>query len=291
MGATLKQLAVLSAVVEHDGFGAAAEELGVDQSSVSHSIAALEKSAGAPLVHRTGPLRPTELGRALLPHARSALAATRAIESLISEHHQNKPAGTVKIAASPTAAHRMLPRLLNHWAEALPNVDVRVFEGDDDELEEWLGSGVVDCAILIDPDIAPPESVQLVKDRFQAVLRNDHPFSSLEQVGLRELLEDPLLVSSGGCEPQIRTLHELSGVSYSPAQRVRELSTLLSMVESNIGIAIMPSLASTMLPNSLIMVDITPCLERTLVFTGPPNRPWHPQVRRMLALIESMSAD
>lgn len=291
MGVTLKQLAVLSAVVEHDGFGAAAEHLGVDQSSVSHSVAALERTAGAPLVHRTSPLRPTELGRALLPHARTALAATRAIESLISEHHQNEPAGTVKIAASPTVAHRLLPRLLNHWAESLPGVDIRVFEGDDDELEEWLNSGVVDCAILIDPEPMPADGVELLQDRFRAVLRNDHPFSSLDQVGLPELLDDPLLVSSGGCEPQIKELHALSGVRYDPAQRVRELSTLLSMVENDIGVAIMPSLASSMLPGTLVMVDITPRLERRLVFAGPSARPWHPQVSRMLELITTMSAD
>ncbi len=284
MGVTLKQLAVLSAVMEHEGFGAAAEELGVNQSSVSHSIAALEKAAGASLVNRTSPLRATELGRALLPHARTALAASRAIESLISEHHQNKPIGTVKIATSPTAAHRMLPKLLHDWTEALPDVDVRVFEGDDDELEEWLSSGVVDCAILIDPESTPPGRVELLTDKFQAVLRKDHPLSAQDQVGLVELLEDPLLVSSGGCEPQIRTLHTLSGVRYSPAQRVREISTLLSMVEGDIGVAIMPSLAASMLPESLVMVDLEPHLERRLVLTGPTNRPWHPQVTRMIEL-------
>ncbi|MUK00619.1 LysR family transcriptional regulator [Vibrio cholerae] len=284
MGVTLKQLVVLSAVVEHDGFGAAAEALGVDQSSVSHSIAALEKSMGARLVTRTSPLRPTDLGRALLPHARTALAASRAIESLIDEHNQNKPAGTVRIAASQTAAHRMLPNLMNRWRQAFPDVDVRVFEGDDDELEEWLSSGVVDCAILIDPESVCPGGLELATDRFQAVLRKDHPFSTQKHVGLLDLLEEPLLVSSGGCEPQIRTLHTLSGARYSPAQRVREISTLLSMVENHIGVAIMPALAVSMLPDTLTMVDLEPHLERRLVLTGPSNRPWHPVVTRMLEL-------
>jgi DNA-binding transcriptional LysR family regulator len=284
MGVTLKQLMVLLSVVEHDGFGAAAHELGVDQSSISHSIAALEKTAGAPLVNRTSPLRPTELGRALLPHARAALAASRAIESLIDEHHRKSPAGTVRIAASPTVSHRMLPKLLNEWAAAFPGVDVRVFEGDDAELEEWLDSGVVDCAILIDPDTTPTGGMELLTDRFQAVLRQDHPFSSEDHVGLIDLLQDPLLVSAGGCEPHIKDLHARSGVRYRPAQRVREISTLLSMVENHIGVAIMPALASSMLPNTLVMIDLHPRLERQLVLTGPTNRPWHPQVTRMLEL-------
>lgn len=284
MGVTLKQLAVLSAVIEYDGFGAAAQELGVDQSSISHSVAALEKTAGASLVTRVSPVRPTELGQALLPHVRTALAAGRAIESLISEHHANKPTGTVRIAASQTAAHRMLPKMLKEWAESFPDVDIRVFEGDDDELEEWLNDGVVDCAILIDPGAVPAGGLELLTDRFRAVVRKDHPFSSQSQVELTELLEDPLLVSLGGCEPQIRTLHTRSGVGYNPAQRVREISTLLSMVESSIGVAIMPALAVSMLPTTLTMVDLTPHLERRLVLTGPANRPWHPQVTHMLEL-------
>ncbi|MGJ9373274.1 LysR family transcriptional regulator [Nesterenkonia sp. CF4.4] len=289
MSVTLKQLTVLSLVVEHGGFGAAAQELGVDQSSVSHSIAALEKTAGAALVTRTSPIQPTELGRHLIHHARSALAAARAIESVIEEHHQNVPTGTVKIAASQTAAHRLLPQLMNKWAQALPEVDVRIFEGDDEELEEWLDSGVVDCAILIDPEKTPAGGVELLTDRFQAVLRKDHPFSTEDRIALGELLEDPLLVSAGGCEPQIKAIHRRIGARYAPAQRVREISTLLSMVENDIGVAIMPALAVSMMPSTLVMVDLDPSLERRLVLTGPANRPWHPPVSRMLELIVTES--
>lgn len=78
------------------------------------------------------------------------------------------------------------------------------------------------------------DGVGLLQDRFRVVLRKDHPFSSLEQVWLPELLEDPLLVSLGGCEPHIRQLHALSGVHYNPAQCVREISTLLSMVMAEV---------------------------------------------------------
>ncbi|WP_298751316.1 LysR family transcriptional regulator [uncultured Serinicoccus sp.] len=284
MSITLKQLTVLVAVVEHEGFGAAASALGVDQSSVSHSIAALEKVAGASLVTRASPLRPTELGRALLPHARTAVASTRAIESLVSAHQQQPPTGTVRVAASPTVSHRMLPRMLKQWTAALPGVEVRLFEGDDDELDECLSSGVVDCAILIDPTTTPPGALELLRERFCAVVRTDHPFSGLEEVGLPDLLDDPLLVSAGGCEPQIRDLHTRCGVRYEPAQRVREISTLLSMVENDIGVAIMPSLATTLLPDTLTMVDLTPELHRRLVLTGPLDRPWHPQVANLVVV-------
>lgn len=281
MGPTLKQLSVFAGVVEYRGFGAAADQLGMGQSAVSHTLSALEKSVGAPLVTRTAPVRPTELGKALLPHAHSALAAARSIDSLISNHRRVSPAGGVKIAVSPTVAHGLMPQLLTRWRADLPDVDVRIFEAGDDELSDWLESGVVDCAILVDPSPEPTGGVELLTDVFQAVLRTDHPFSSLGEVELTDLLEDPLLISSSGCEAQIRQLHRTRKVPFSPAQRVRETATLLSMVEGDLGVAIMPSLAGSMLPESLVMVDLLPRLERRLVFSGPTGRVWHPCVARM----------
>ncbi len=281
MSVTLKQLAVFVVVTEHRSFGLAADQLGMGQSSVSHTLAALEKAVGDSLVTRSNPISATSLGQALLPHAQAALAATRAIDAVVSAHHEVKPSGTVRIAASPTASHRLVPELLALWVKELPGVQVRLFEGEDDELVQWLDTGTVDCAILVDPPTTPAGGVELVRDAFKAVVQTDHPYSTQAQVSLPELLEDPLLVSSSGCEPQIRHLHALSGVDYNPAQRVRELTTLLNMVDSDLGVAVMPALAATMLPDTLTMIDLTPRLERRLVFTGPTNRPWNPHVPHM----------
>lgn len=46
----------------------------------------------------------------------------------------------------------------------------------------------------------PDGGVELIRDRFQAVLSADHPFSSLQEVELPELIKDPLIVSSSVCE-------------------------------------------------------------------------------------------
>ena len=100
-------------------------------------------------------------------------------------------------------------------------------------------------------------------------------------MALDDLLDDPLLVSSSGCEPQIRTLHERAGLVFVPAQPVRSVTTLLGMVEAGLGVTIMPSLAASLLPRDLVMVDLADRLDRHLVFSGRAGRPWHPHVRRM----------
>lgn len=281
MSTTLRQLQVFAAVVDELGFGAAAEKLQMSQSAVSHTLAALERATGTPLVRRSPAAGATGIGEDLLPHARSVLAAARAFESAVDKHRGRKDSGMVRLAAAPTASHRLVPELLGLWREQLPGIDIRLFEGGDDEIAEWLETGVVDAAILIDPDPMPKRGLILARDDFRAVVRADHPLARTGLIDLEDLLEDPLLVSSSGCEPQIKQLHSMIGARYAPAQRVHELSTLLSMVEAHLGVAVMPSLATTMLPDTLTMVELQPRLERSLALTGPTGRPWHPLVEQM----------
>ncbi|MGV9384226.1 LysR family transcriptional regulator [Nonomuraea sp. NPDC003707] len=281
MSVTLRQLEVFTAVIDHSGFGAAADHLRMSQSAVSHTLAAFERATGAPLVRRSPTITATVLGEILLPHARSVLAAARALEAAIETHNEEDATGLVRVAASPTVSHRLIPELFALWRTEIPGVDVRLFEGGDAEIEEWLATGAVDAAVLIDPDPFPAGGLLLAGDDFQAVLRRDHPLAASGHIELEDLLADPLLVTSSGCEPQIKQLHAMAGARYAPAQRVHEVSTLLAMVEVHLGVAIMPSLAATMLSDTLIMVGLEPRLGRRLVLTGPTDRPWHPHVTRM----------
>ncbi|WP_426988570.1 LysR family transcriptional regulator [Pseudarthrobacter sp. Y6] len=284
---TLRQLDVFVAVMDQGGFGAAADHLRMSQSAVSHALAALERASGAPLIVRAPTIATTSLGEAILPHARSVLANVRALRATVDIQREGLVRGMVRLAAAPTASHRLVPELLKRWRAELPGLDIRLFEGSDEELEVWLASGAVDAAVLIDPDPVPSGSIVLARDDFRAVLRSDHPLAGEKRVSLADLLEDPLLASSSGCEPQITRIHTMAGIPYAPAQRVHETSTLLGMVEAELGVAILPSLARSMLPENLVMVELEPHLDRTLVFSGPSGRPWHPGVERMRDIAET----
>src|ERR1700712_4617766 len=73
--ATLRQLEYLVTIVDQGSFTRAAELLHVTQPALSHQIRALERTAGGPLLERLPrSVRLTPTGRAMLPHARPALA-------------------------------------------------------------------------------------------------------------------------------------------------------------------------------------------------------------------------
>ncbi|UZN02049.1 LysR family transcriptional regulator [Cellulomonas sp. S1-8] len=279
------QLRLLVAVVEHASFTDAAIALGVSQSGVSHAIATLEKESGGRLVERDAPVRPTPLGQRLLPHARATLAS---VDAYTAESAASRHVGTVRLAAVPTVCQGLMPALLHHWAPRLPDIRVQVFEGDDEELPVWLESGTVDAAVLVDPTPFPQGARLVARDDFRAVVRRDHPLAEEPVIALAELHEDGLLVSAGGCEAQVRKMHADVALPFAPAQRVRELATMMRMVAEGIGVSIMPALGGAMLPAELTMRPLTPVLTRELVITGPLQRPWHPLVH---AVIDATDVD
>ncbi|PRY45077.1 LysR family transcriptional regulator [Umezawaea tangerina] len=282
MALNLAQLRAFLAVVDEGGFGAAADALGLTQSAVSHAVAALERTLGHPVVSRRGPAAPTAFGDEVLAHARAAVAASAAITDLAERRHGGAR-GTVRFAAPPTVCQGLLPDLLARWRVELPNVRVRVFEGEDDEVAEWLAGGTVDAAVLVDPP--PGAGVQVCEDAFHALLRTDHPLAGLPEVDVVDLADDPFLLSRGGCERHVRQAH--AGHPFTPRHRVRELATLLAMVGSGVGVSIVPGLVATMLPPGLVMVPLRYRVVRRLVLSGPAGREWHPAVT---ALVDSARA-
>ncbi|TDC76678.1 LysR family transcriptional regulator [Streptomyces hainanensis] len=270
----ITHLRAFLAVLDQGGFGSAAEELGVSQSAVSHAVATLERLLGAAvLVRGDGRPRPTALGERILPFARRTVDAHAALCALAAGHDP-RPSGTVRLAATATACLGVLPALLARWKADFPGVKVVLLEGDDDEVEEWLRAGAAELAVLVGRE--PPPGVPVASDTFQALLRRDHPLAGEAAIELADLDDDPLVLSTGGCEPYVEEVHRLSGVMLRPAHRVRDMGTLLTMVRGGIGVAIMPGLTATLLDHRLVLVPLTRTVTRHLSLTGPADRPWHP---------------
>ena len=281
---TLAQLRAVVAAVDHRSFTEAAASLAISQSAVSHAVSAFERAVGGRVVHRDPPVRPTALGERVLPHARAALASVGTLEDAA---RSPQLTGVVRLASVTTVYRAVLPPLLRRWEARLPDVDVQVFEGDDVEMSVWLEGGMVDAAVLVDPQTIPTGARLLATDDYRAVVRRDHPFAREPSISLVELIEDPLIVSGGGYEEQIRELHHRAGLTFESQRRVRELATLITMVEKGLGVSILPSLAAGMIGARLVMLPLTPLLERNLVVSGPLSRPWHPLVT---AILEELDA-
>ncbi|MFT3799192.1 LysR family transcriptional regulator [Microbacterium sp.] len=280
MAITLAQLRAFVAVADHEGFAAAADELGVTQSAISHAVATLEGELGLSLLHRRPALCLTTLGDDVLGHARAALASADALV-LTARQRSDDRGGTVRLGVTSTVCFGLLPQLLTRWRDAAPQITVRVFEGDDPELLSWLEDGTVDAAILINPERPHADAVAVGDDRYCAVVRDDHPLANSEHIAVEELLEDAILVSGGGCGPDIIALLRSRRPEFTPAQRVYDNAALLNLVAAGLGVTVFPSIGVGMLASGTRMICLEPSITRTMIFSGPTRRPWNPLVTRL----------
>ncbi len=108
-----EHLLTLLAVAESGSESAAAELLGVGQSSVSRRLAALQQASREPLTVRTAAgVRPTAAGERLLPHARAIRAALAASEREVAPQ-ESRPLA-FRLGFSQHAALGLAAQLMAH---------------------------------------------------------------------------------------------------------------------------------------------------------------------------------
>lgn len=144
MRAALGELSAVAAVAHHKSFRAAADELAMSPSALSHAIAMLEQRLGVRLFHRTTrSVAVTEAGARFLGRIQPAL---REIESAFAEAGDEgaTPTGTLRLNASRVAAQLIVMPLVIDLARRHPaiHVDLVTDERFVDIVAEGFDAGV-----------------------------------------------------------------------------------------------------------------------------------------------------
>src|SRR5216117_685191 len=127
----LTVLAAFAAVADERSFTKAAINLGVSRSAISHSIRTLEERLGLRLLARTTrSVAPTNAGERLLAQLRPALHDIQAALDEVGQLRA-KPAGTVRLIASPMAVAMVVWPKLAKFVRDYPEVVLDITtEGD-----------------------------------------------------------------------------------------------------------------------------------------------------------------
>src|SRR3954451_17796325 len=143
----LNALKSFEAAARHESFTRAAEELCVTQGAVSHQVKALEEELGVKLFNRERQrLLITEAGRDYLAVVRDALDRIAVGTERLVERQRS---GALTISTSPDFAAKWLVHRLGRFAEAHPDIDLRVsatmhhvdFSNEDVDLAVRHGDG------------------------------------------------------------------------------------------------------------------------------------------------------
>ncbi|MCL7930929.1 LysR family transcriptional regulator [Halomonas llamarensis] len=291
---SIAQLRALIAVAEAQSYTRAAERLGVSQSGVSHSMQALENLAGGPLIIKSPEgLAPTALGELVLTSARKVVGELQVLSQQVGRFH-NEADETLKIGVIPSALSGWLSPLLASFTSRYPDAISLVLEGMEEEIKEWVESGVINMGITTDVSQLNLTYWRehfdwqlLKKDEIVAVLPANHPLTKQASVTVAELAEHPLVMSSGGCEALIQQIfaHSMEEVdTFQVDFWVRDTRTLLQMVAGDVGVSLVPTLALNDKPMAnVVMLPLSPRRDRNLIAFWPKRQPLNQVGQQLLS--------
>jgi len=122
----LNDLYFFAAVVQHNGFSAAARAIGIDKTRLSRRVAELERHVGARLLQRsTRKLALTEAGEQFFARCTAAVESAQAAYDSVAEL-QSEPAGIVRLSCPVVLAQNYLAPILPAFLETHRKVRVVV---------------------------------------------------------------------------------------------------------------------------------------------------------------------
>lgn len=239
--------------VECGSFTDAAEILNYSQSGVSRMIADLEKEWGVVLLERSkNGVSLTSDGTKLLPYARELVEKYKQLQMQVDELN-GLQSGLIRIGVFSSVATHWLPNIIKEFQNDYPSVDYELLLGDYTEIEEWITEGRVDCGFLRLPAKNDFDTVFLEQDEFMAVLPLNHPLAGLDRVPASALCSAPFILLEKGEKAEVSAIFERSGLKPNVRFTTWDDYAVMSMVESGLGISILPKLILRRIPYNIIV--------------------------------------
>jgi len=237
-------LTTFLAVAETRSFTAAGVRLGISQPTVSQHVGRLEKAAGRTLVVRdTRDVRLTDNGDAMAGFARTILAAHSSAESYFSGSAMR---GRLRFGAADDLAITQLPRILRHFRQLHPDVDLELTVNQSGPLRRRLASGHLDLIFVKQTAgesdegrrVAGDTMVWIAQEKLQVEPGRPVPLIAYQAPSLSRQLAIAAL--------------EAGGRTWRITCNTRDVNGVLAAVRAGMGVAVFPS---SLIPTDLVTVS------------------------------------
>ncbi|WP_137993440.1 LysR family transcriptional regulator [Streptomyces vilmorinianum] len=290
----LRQLRYFVAVVEEANFTRAATALHVAQPGVSAQIRQLEREFGQPLLDRSGrTVTTTEVGEAVLPYARAALAAVEGMRQTVDEF-TGLVRGHVTLGLVSGAATEEydMATLLADFHDEHPQVEISLIEDTSERMLTALRRGELDLAVvgLADDDSPPNINLEILIDTpLVAAMAPDDPLllPGRTALPLTALADRPLISLPRGTD--IRDVLERAcrqaGFQPRVAFEAAAPTLLARFAARGLGVAILredpPEAAAALGLRTLPLTS--PALRGRIALAWPAGGPTGPAAKAVLS--------
>lgn len=241
----LRQLRYFVAIAEERHFGRAAKRLRLSQPPLSAQIKGLEEELGVKLFQRsTRQIALTDAGRTFLERAEGILEAVEEAKEAAKGADEGVR-GRLEIGFISSATLGLLPPAIRLFRERFGGVEIELRELTSAQQIDALYAGEIRVGLVRLPLRAPGLRFEpLQEESFVVALPSGHPLEALESVPLEAMVDQPLIFFTRQLMPslhaQIVELFQRVGAFPNVVQHAVHLQTIVGLVASDVGLAILP---------------------------------------------------
>lgn len=266
---SIKQYEAFVKTAELGSLTRAAEALDSTQSRISHVLSAMEDEYGFCLMRRSrGGVTLTEAGAMLLPKMEAIVQQNRELKALIADI-RNADTGTVRLGAFTSVAVHWLPGMIQTFQAAHPQVELKMFNGDYFDVEQWLRDGTVDMAFVTLPTPDNTRAIPLVEDELLAILPKGHPLAAQPRIDAAKLGREPFISLPKSSDHDIHRALDKAGITPNVRFTTKDDYAVIAMVEQGLGVSIVPELLVRGRGQNVELRPLEPKATRTIALALP----------------------
>lgn len=288
---SLAKFEIFNTVVELGSLTKAGESLGLTQSAVSHAIASLESEWGFSILTRgRAGINLTSNGEHLLRYIREILKWN---EEMVQEiaNINGLEIGVVRIGTFSSVSAQWLPEILGNFNELYPSIEIKLLEGDYDDIEYWISNGIVDFGFVSIPTSYAFEVIPLKKDRMLCILSDDHSLAQQTTISFEKIQEEQLIMSKKGSDNDLRRILAENNVIPKIKFELADDQAIFSMVQHGMGISILPEMALYRIPNNIRILNLEKENYRTIGIAATSFKTLAPATKKFIEYLKAWSSD
>lgn len=295
-GMELRHLRYFVAVAAHGSFNRASQTLHLTQPALSRQVRDLEDELGVPLFERgKNSVRLTDAGERFYEEAQDLLArVATAVQKVRTEHREE----VLRVGYAPSATAGILPRALERFHTAMPQVKVELLDVSPPEMIRMALSGQLDVVIALEPSVVATPGFKWSEFRRLSlilIIRADHPLARRKRISPKLLCGLPLVGLGRKNFPDYvpsirRSLKPLGCTPHFVALEEDGVSTLFAGVEAYNAAAILADTVSEILPRSLVGRPFHPKFDPVVARVGIYETQHNAHAERFVAILKEYVA-
>lgn len=255
-------------VAEELNFSRAAERLNMAQPPLSQQIKQLENELGVQLFKRNNRMvQLTDAGKVFLKEARTILMQIEyAIQT--TQLAEEGKFGELRIGFVGSATDGIFVEKIKDFHQQYPLVHLRLLELTSSEQLDALYSKKIDLG-LMRPQIINQtlQSVIIAEERLVLALSEQHPKASKEAISIQDVANEPFIMFPRSLGPDfydvIIGFFQSHQVSIRIIQEAVHMHTIVNLVSTGLGIAVVPSSVTTFKRSGIVykeFIEMTPVI-------------------------------